>query len=103
MAKVRAEAVVETIDPVSSGPSNSAVVELCNHILAGAVNGGASDMHIEPSADRISVRYRISGILEPILTLLLRRTDTSSIVSQSWQRRTSRCAIARRMAPGARS
>jgi type II secretory ATPase GspE/PulE/Tfp pilus assembly ATPase PilB-like protein len=47
----------------------SAVVDMCNHIVGRAVEVGASDIHIECSAKGASIRYRICGVLEPVLTL----------------------------------
>ena len=37
------------------------VVGLVNSILTDAIRAGASDIHIEPRADRVDVRYRIDG------------------------------------------
>ncbi len=37
------------------------VVGLVNQILTEAIRSGASDVHIEPRADRVDVRYRIDG------------------------------------------
>lgn len=39
------------------------VVEMANMIILGAVQRGASDVHVEPMADRLRVRYRIDGVL----------------------------------------
>ena len=39
------------------------VVRLANLLIEGAVNAGASDIHIEPFEDSLRVRYRIDGIL----------------------------------------
>jgi type IV pilus assembly protein PilB len=39
------------------------VVKLCNLIIQEAVSLRASDIHIEPFADRIRIRYRIDGML----------------------------------------
>lgn len=44
------------------GPED-AVVQLVHHILGQAIDEGASDVHIEPMADKIRVRYRIDGVL----------------------------------------
>ncbi len=38
------------------------VVRLINLIITEAVNGRASDIHVEPMADRVRVRYRIDGV-----------------------------------------
>ena len=43
--------------------SDAPVVKLCNLIIQEAINLRASDIHIEPFADRVRVRYRIDGIL----------------------------------------
>jgi type IV pilus assembly protein PilB len=43
--------------------SDAPIVKLCNLIFMEAVNLRASDIHIEPFADRIRVRYRIDGVL----------------------------------------
>ncbi|QVL30778.1 Flp pilus assembly complex ATPase component TadA [Telmatocola sphagniphila] len=46
-----------------AGDSDAPVVRLCNMMLAEAVAQRASDIHIEPFADRVRIRYRIDGIL----------------------------------------
>lgn len=43
--------------------SDAPVVKLCNLIIQEAINLRASDIHVEPFADRVRVRYRIDGIL----------------------------------------
>jgi type IV pilus assembly protein PilB len=43
--------------------SDAPVVKLCNLIIQEAVSLRASDIHVEPFADRIRIRYRIDGIL----------------------------------------
>jgi type IV pilus assembly protein PilB len=43
--------------------SDAPVVKLCNLIIQEAVSLRASDIHIEPFADRIRIRYRIDGNL----------------------------------------
>jgi type IV pilus assembly protein PilB len=47
----------------------STVMELCDHLIGRAVDGGASDVHIECGNAGTIVRYRICGVLEPVLTL----------------------------------
>lgn len=44
--------------------SNNPVVKMASLILAKGLNSRASDIHLEPTADGISVRYRIDGVLE---------------------------------------
>ncbi|NUQ52372.1 MAG: Flp pilus assembly complex ATPase component TadA [Phycisphaerales bacterium] len=38
------------------------IVKLCNRILVEAVKMRASDIHVEPMADRVRLRYRIDGV-----------------------------------------
>ena len=45
------------------------VVRLVDHILQHAADLGASDIHVEPVAGRVSIRYRIDGVLRRSLTL----------------------------------
>lgn len=44
------------------------IIKLVNHILVQAAKQGASDIHIEPYEKEVRVRYRIDGIMYPILT-----------------------------------
>ena len=43
--------------------SDAPVVRLCNLLIQEAIILRASDIHIEPFADRVRVRYRIDGVL----------------------------------------
>jgi type IV pilus assembly protein PilB len=45
------------------------IVKLVNGILMNAIRSRASDIHIEPSEDILRVRYRIDGVLQPVLKL----------------------------------
>ncbi len=45
-----------------AGDDSSPVVRLANRILSEAVRMRASDVHIEPMADRVRLRYRIDGV-----------------------------------------
>lgn len=54
--------LVETadlLDDVSDAP----VIRLVNRMISQAVRAGASDIHIEPFQHRLTVRYRIDGML----------------------------------------
>jgi type II secretory ATPase GspE/PulE/Tfp pilus assembly ATPase PilB-like protein/ActR/RegA family two-component response regulator len=61
--------VVEALDEGDGSKSDSVVIDLCNHLIGRAVEVGASDVHIEGGATGTLVRYRICGVLEPVLTL----------------------------------
>jgi type IV pilus assembly protein PilB len=70
LARVRSEAVVEMVDcGDTSTPGDSPIIDLCNHLIARAVEAGASDVHVEPTEQGLTVRYRLGGILSPIITL----------------------------------
>ena len=57
-APVRREA-----DDLLAGSADAPVAHYVNLILLEAVKRGASDIHIEPFADALAVRYRIDGLL----------------------------------------
>jgi type IV pilus assembly protein PilB len=54
---------------VAAGGAVSPVIELCDHLIGRAVDVGASDVHIEGGNEGTLIRYRICGVLEPVLTL----------------------------------
>lgn len=56
-------------DIAGQGFDNAPVAKIVNMILDYAVKHHASDVHIEPREGKISVRYRIHGILSEKLTL----------------------------------
>ncbi len=43
------------------------IVRIVNSIIERAINEGASDIHIEPSAQRLMIRFRIDGVLHDIM------------------------------------
>lgn len=45
------------------------IINIVNSILEHAVFEGASDIHIEPLEKEVAVRYRIDGILRPMMSL----------------------------------
>ncbi|MDR7856013.1 ATPase, T2SS/T4P/T4SS family [Tissierella sp.] len=61
---------------VTSAP----IVKLLNSIIEQAVRDRASDIHIEPNADDIRVRFRIDGELNEIMTLA--RHSLSPIITR---------------------
>jgi general secretion pathway protein E len=44
------------------------IIKLVNHIFYQAAKRGASDIHIEPYEKEVVVRYRIDGVLYPVMT-----------------------------------
>ena len=53
------------LSAISDDSGESPVVKLVNMIVANALKGGASDIHIEPYEKVISIRYRQDGVLKP--------------------------------------
>jgi len=56
--------VDEMVDMARDAP----VIRLVNSIIAGGIRAGASDIHIEPQAQGVRVRYRLDGILHEQMT-----------------------------------
>ncbi|MCC7146649.1 MAG: Flp pilus assembly complex ATPase component TadA [Phycisphaeraceae bacterium] len=48
----------------AEGDDQAPVIRLAGQIINEAVNSGASDIHIEPFADRVRLRYRIDGVCQ---------------------------------------
>jgi type IV pilus assembly protein PilB len=53
---------LDVLEPARMAPA----VELVNDALRRAVQGGASDIHFEPRADRLVVRIRVDGIMREL-------------------------------------
>jgi general secretion pathway protein E len=60
-------AQVEEKDIVAMA-AEAPIIKLVNHILYQAVKRDASDIHIEPYEKEVIVRYRIDGVLYPVMT-----------------------------------
>ena len=45
------------------------VIKLVNAIMEGAVNAGATDIHLDPEQPEMRVRYRIDGILHDVMSI----------------------------------
>lgn len=61
---IKNDTVQEEIDP--DAPIDAPVIKLCDSILIDAINRGASDIHIEPFAKAVFIRFRIDGKLQKI-------------------------------------
>jgi len=53
----------DSIDRLKDQASEAPVVRLVNHVIEEAAGLRASDIHIEPFADQLCLRYRIDGVL----------------------------------------
>src|SRR5262249_31705079 len=54
---------------IISASDDAPVVRVVQLLIAQGLRDRASDIHIEPSGDRIRVRYRIDGALHDVLSL----------------------------------
>jgi type IV pilus assembly protein PilB len=53
----------ETVDPATLTTGQEPVVAAANQILTGAIDAGASDVHISPDEKDLILRYRVDGVL----------------------------------------
>ena len=53
----------ENTEHIRDMASEAPVIKLVNHIISEAIESRASDIHFEPFADELLLRYRIDGIL----------------------------------------
>ncbi len=58
-----------SVDELSVPAADAPVVRLVNSVINGAINRGASDIHLEPQKDDMRVRYRIDGLLYDQMTI----------------------------------
>ena len=61
-----AEGLHQTAD-LLDGEDDAPVIRLINGLIYEAINRGASDIHIEPNEDELTIRYRIDGVLQKVL------------------------------------
>jgi type IV pilus assembly protein PilB len=57
------------IDDIRDEVDNAPVVKLVNWVISQAVDHGTSDVHIEPQANQLAIRFRIDGVLREITTV----------------------------------
>lgn len=61
-----AEALAEPKDLLESD-DDAPIIRLINALLSEAVKDGASDIHVEPFESRLTVRFRVDGVLREVL------------------------------------
>jgi general secretion pathway protein E len=70
----------EDIEHLKDLASEAPVIRMVNQIVQRAVDARASDIHIEPFADELKVRYRVDGILQEVESPPVR--STAAIISR---------------------
>ena len=58
--------VLEDVQQLRELASEAPVIRMVNLLIARALEAGASDIHVEPFPARLSVRYRIDGLLRDV-------------------------------------
>lgn len=61
------DGIPQTAD-LLAGEDDAPIIRLINGLIYEAVKRRASDIHIDPFEDRLSIRYRIDGVLQEVLT-----------------------------------
>ncbi len=65
----------DDLDRLSDHASDAPVIRLVHRLLTGAMDMGASDVHFEPSANALTIRYRIDGLLQEAEVLSTRWSE----------------------------
>jgi type IV pilus assembly protein PilB len=64
-----AEPAAESKQDLMSASEDAPIIRLANSILGLAIKQGASDIHIEPMEQDVTIRYRIDGVLQVVQRL----------------------------------
>ncbi|MEY2445234.1 MAG: type pilus assembly protein PilB [Ilumatobacteraceae bacterium] len=62
-------AAKQEVAAVVGATDEAPIIQLVNKIVTQALRDRSSDIHVEPSEDRIRIRYRIDGALREVLSL----------------------------------
>ncbi|HWG94771.1 MAG TPA: ATPase, T2SS/T4P/T4SS family, partial [Mycobacteriales bacterium] len=73
-----ADAAAEDVS--ATAVESAPIVRLVDVVLADAVRARASDVHVEPQAGELRIRYRVDGLLRDVMTVP--RNATSATVSR---------------------
>lgn len=56
-------------DEIAKEAEGAPVIKLVSTIIEGAINSGATDIHMDPQEPEMRVRYRIDGILHDVMSI----------------------------------
>jgi type IV pilus assembly protein PilB len=62
-------AATETKQDLMSASEDAPIIRLANTVLGLAIKQGASDIHIEPMEEDVTLRYRVDGVLQVVQRL----------------------------------
>ena len=63
------EFVEESVTDIRDATEEAPIVKLVNSIIAQSVDDAASDIHFEPQAKELVIRFRIDGVLHEIMSI----------------------------------
>jgi len=67
--QVEGERESARFEAIARAASGSSVIQMVTTIIEGAVNSGATDIHLDPQEPEMRVRYRIDGVLHDIMSI----------------------------------
>jgi type IV pilus assembly protein PilB len=65
----RAAEIVDELSDIREATEAAPIVKLVNSVIAQAVDDGASDIHFEPQAKELIVRFRVDGVLHEVMSI----------------------------------
>ena len=68
----RAAEIIDELSDIREATEAAPIVRLVNSVIAQAVDDGASDIHFEPRAKELIVRFRVDGVLHEAMSIPLR-------------------------------
>jgi type IV pilus assembly protein PilB len=68
-AEEKAADIADELADIRATTEAAPIVKLVNSVIAQAVDDGASDIHFEPQAKELIVRFRIDGVLHEVMSI----------------------------------
>ncbi len=59
----------DRFEEIAQQASGASVVKMVSTIIEGAINSGATDVHLDPQEPEMRVRYRIDGVLHDVMSI----------------------------------
>ena len=67
--EIGAGAMDESITDIRDATEEAPIIKLVNSIIAQSVDDAASDIHFEPQAKELMIRFRVDGVLHEIMSI----------------------------------
>ncbi|HXK36243.1 MAG TPA: ATPase, T2SS/T4P/T4SS family [Candidatus Paceibacterota bacterium] len=65
----RIQESIKSVDDIKNLIASATITQILEILIAGALTTHASDVHLEPGADTVRLRYRLDGLLHDIVTI----------------------------------